>query len=184
MGPSYRLEDLARAVSDVENKNKTFRQAEEFYGVPKAVIYHRLKGRKVSVDKMGAGRAPCLPTEVEMELENCIKAKSRMGCPCTKDDVKGIVAEYVKAHNLKTPFTNGVPGNDWYYGFMKRHPTLSFKKPEHLQKSRYDARKPDIIYNFYEELEGFLTKTKLHIQRNRVLYLTATKLDFALTPRD
>jgi hypothetical protein len=42
-GPSYIQEDMERAVSDVENKNKTFRQAEEFYGIPKAVIYHRIK---------------------------------------------------------------------------------------------------------------------------------------------
>lgn len=183
VGPSYSLEDLARAVSDVENKNKTFRQAEEFYSIPKAVIYHRIKGRKVSVHKMGAGRAPCLPPEVEIELENCIKAKSRMGCPCTKDDVKNIVAEYVKAHNLKTPFTNGIPGNDWYYGFMKRHPTLSFKKPEHLQKSRFDARKPAIIFNFYEDLEEVLNKYEITYPEKSCFVFNCDETGFCTDPR-
>ena len=71
---SYSQEDLARAVSDVENKNKTFRQAEEFYGIPKAVIYHRIKGRNVSIAKMGTGRPAVLSATVEAELGNCIKA--------------------------------------------------------------------------------------------------------------
>ena len=63
-----------RDVSDVENKNKTFGQAEQFYGIPKAVIYHRIKGRKVSIAKMGTGRPPVLSATVEAELGNCIKA--------------------------------------------------------------------------------------------------------------
>jgi len=44
---------------------------------------------------------------------------------------------------------------------MKRHPSLSFKKPEQLQKLRKDARKPDIIYNFYDKLEEAYIKNKI-----------------------
>jgi len=36
---------------------------------------------------------------------------------------------------------------------MKRHPILSFKKTEPLQKLRKDARKPDILYDFYDKLQ-------------------------------
>ena len=61
--------------------------------------------------------------------------------------------EYVKTQNLETPFKNGCLSNDWYYCFMKRHPILSFKKPEQLQKFRYEARQLDIIYNFYPLLK-------------------------------
>ncbi|KAJ3651962.1 hypothetical protein Zmor_017966 [Zophobas morio] len=109
---------------------------------------------------MGAGRPTVLSAKVEAELANCIKVKARVQYPCNKVDVKDVMAEYVKAHILETPFKNGCPVtiHDWYYYFMNRHPTLSFKKPEHLQKPRYDARKPDVIYNFYDEISGVLSK--------------------------
>ncbi|KAG5887275.1 hypothetical protein JTB14_030453 [Gonioctena quinquepunctata] len=36
---------------------------------------------------------------------------------------------------------------------MNRNKTLSFEKPEHLQKARKDQRKPEVIYNFYKKLK-------------------------------
>lgn len=134
-GPAYTPDDLARAVADVENKNKTFKAAEEEYGVPKSVIYHRIKGRKSSLTKLGAGRKIALSETVEEQLQNCIIARARMGLPCDREDVCLAVKQYCDTHpEVKTPFRDNLPGPDWYYGFMKRHPSLSFKKPEHLQK--------------------------------------------------
>ena len=43
---TYTDEDVLRAVVDVQNKTATFQQAQEKYGVPKSVIFHRIKGRK------------------------------------------------------------------------------------------------------------------------------------------
>lgn len=161
-GPRYTPEDLKRAVNDVLTKNYTYKDAEDIYGVPKSVIFHRIKGRKIAKDRMGAGRSPALPDRVENVLENCIKAKARMGYPCNKNDIKNLVGEYVQMNpNLKTPFKNGVPGDDWYYSFMNRHPSLSFKKPELLQKARKDARDPDVVYTFYEELHTLVVDNNL-----------------------
>jgi len=71
------------------------------------------------------------------------------------------VSEYVTINNIKTPFKDNKPGDDWYYCFMKRHPSLSFKKPEQLQTLRKDARKPDIIYDFYDKLEEAYIKNNI-----------------------
>jgi len=84
-----------------------------------------------------------------------------MGQPCDKDELKELVSEYVTINNIKTPFKDNKPGDNWYYCFMKRHPALSFKKPEKLQKLKKDARKPDIIYNFYDKLEEAYIKNKI-----------------------
>ncbi|KAK4875970.1 hypothetical protein RN001_012392 [Aquatica leii] len=77
-GPNYTLNDLLRAVQDIRNKNHTYNEVEQIYGVPIAVVYNPLKGRFNSVEKMGAGRSITLSQEAENELENCIKAKARM----------------------------------------------------------------------------------------------------------
>ncbi|KAG5870770.1 hypothetical protein JTB14_032850 [Gonioctena quinquepunctata] len=44
---------------------------------------------------------------------------------------------------------------------MNRNKTLSFKKPEHLQKARKDQRKPEVIYNFYKKLKEVVIKEKI-----------------------
>lgn len=160
-GPSYTAEDLQMAVNDIKSHVRTYQQVEDFYGIPKAVVFHRIKGRKSSL-KLGAGRPQALSAEAELDLENCIKAKARMGIPCSREEVIQITAEYVRLKNLQTPFRDGVPNNDWYYGFLKRHPSISFKKPELLQKNRQDARDPFVIYEFYNDLNQLIKDNDLN----------------------
>lgn len=50
-------------------------------------------------------------------------------------------------------FKDCVPGNDWYFSFMKHNPRLSLKKVEHLQKSTKLAPHPEIVYDFYYVVE-------------------------------
>lgn len=79
-----------------------------------------------------------------------------MALPCDKAELRKLVGEYVNANALKTPFKEGISGEDWYYSFMKRNPKLSLKKLEHLQKLRKDVRKPEVIQQFYRDLKTVL----------------------------
>jgi len=66
-------QDVIRAVEDVKNKNKTYRQAQAFYGVPASVIGQRLTGkRKTPIDCRGRGRKTALLPEIEDVLEKCL----------------------------------------------------------------------------------------------------------------
>ncbi|KAF2889862.1 hypothetical protein ILUMI_16311 [Ignelater luminosus] len=105
-------------------------------------------------NKMG-GRSPtALSASVENQIAESLKARARMGYPCNKEELRDLVETYVVQNNLETLFKDDRPGLGWYYNFMSRHKGLSFKKPEHLQIARKKQRKPDIIYNFYEQLEN------------------------------
>ncbi|KAG5880971.1 hypothetical protein JTB14_018700 [Gonioctena quinquepunctata] len=81
--------------------------------------------------------------------------------PCNKEELRDLVATFVQQRHLETPSKDGRPGSDWYYSFMNRNETLSFKNPEHLQKARKDQRKPEVIYNFYKKLKEVVTKEKI-----------------------
>lgn len=159
--PRYTETDLVNAVNDVLNKNKTFRQAQQAYNIPIAVIYHRIKGRRNPIAIMSAGRRPALPSDVEKNVANCLIARARMGWPVDEDELRGLVRDYVISKGLKTPFKDNTPGHDWYLGFMKRHQNLSLKKPEHLQKIRKDARDPFVVYDFYGKLKDLITNKYL-----------------------
>lgn len=88
--------------------------------------------------------------DIENDIEKCLIGHAQIGQPCDKTKLKELEREYVVNNNIFTPFLNKTPGYDWYYSFMECHPSLSFKKPEQLQNLRKDARKPDIIYDFYD----------------------------------
>ncbi|XP_072380582.1 uncharacterized protein [Diabrotica undecimpunctata] len=156
----YSQEDLLRAVC-VKNKNCTYHQASQRHNVPLAVIFHTIKGRKIPENKMEGGRPTVLSKEVEEQIVECLKARARMGYPCNKEELRDLIATFVKESNLQTPFKDGRPGLDWYYSFMNRNKTLTFKKPEHLQKARKDQRKPEVIYSFYKTLEEVVIKEKI-----------------------
>lgn len=86
-----------------------------------------------------------------------------MGYPCDKVELLALVGEYVNTTGLKNRFKNVISGEEWYRSFMKRHPTLSLKKPEHLQKLKKDARKSEIIYDFYNKLKICIEENVLNL---------------------
>ena len=105
-----------------------------------------------------------------------------MGLPCDKAELRELVGAYVKAKQLQTPFKDGIPGEDWYYGFMRRHPALSLKKPEHLQKLRKDARRPEIVYNFFEQLKKVVTESNLDSEGKSSFVFNADESGFNSDP--
>lgn len=155
--PTYTLEDLQNAVADVSTNNLTYRQASARYGVPVSNIFNRIKGRKIAEGKVGSGRKCELQPHVEDDIAKCLEERAKMGYPCSKDELLQLIQNYVLENKIKTRFKDGKPGHDWYIGFMARHPRLSLKKPEHLQKSRKTARNPDVVYDFYDKLENIVS---------------------------
>lgn len=168
--PAYSIPHIQAAVCEIINKTMTYKEAEAHYGVPTTVIFNRIAGRKNKIDAVGQGRHPVLSKEVEDEIAKCLNTRSRMGYPCDKEEMKRLTGEYINAKNLKTPFKDGTPGNDWYLSFMKRYPKLSLKKAEHLQKSRQDARDPFIIYDFYDKLENIIAELQLDASKFGFLF--------------
>ena len=94
----YTLTDLQKAVKDVKENKKTYRQAEEAYNVPISVIYHRIKGRKVDINRIGAGVSKVLPARVEEHIAACLKTRAQMGLPVIKEELKNLVKEYVDSN--------------------------------------------------------------------------------------
>lgn len=111
------------------------REAAKHYKIPKSVIQLRVSG-KVSLAHQGAGRPKTLTEDAENIIVECLIARFEFGYPCDHMELMHLVGEHVRANNIKNVFKDGTPGEDWYLGFMKRHPRLSLKKAQHLQTVR------------------------------------------------
>lgn len=149
-GPHYNLQDVQKAVEGVINNSMTFREASRATSVPVTVIFNRINGRKTSLLHLGTGRGTELTLKVENLLEKCLIARAEMGYPCDRKELKDLVQKYVTDNGMSTRFKNNLPGD---YGFMNRHPRLSLKMPEHLQKARKTARDPYVVYGFFDSIE-------------------------------
>lgn len=158
---SYTVEQIEEACEAVHSRRMTYRQAQNHYKVNRSVIYQRLLGRKTSMNKIGGGRPPALSTEIENQLAQCILARAEWGYPVDREELLDIVKDYVTVNNIKTPFTNNRPGEDWYLSFMKRRGNLSLKRPEQLQQRRAEAADPFIIDDFYQKIERVIRRENL-----------------------
>lgn len=58
------------------------------------------------------------------------------GFGLTRKELLETVGQYVSDNNIKNPFKNGVPGEDWFLSFKKRH-NLSIKKPQPVAQILY-----------------------------------------------
>lgn len=158
-GPFYDVNLISRAADQIL-KGQTYKEVYCLTGIPPTVLHRFIKGG-CDAKRLGTGRKPVLTMEVEDQLAECLIARSTMGYPCDKSELKRLVQEYVTANNIDTPFTNGMPGNDWYYGFMRRHPRLSLKKPEQLQKARVSARDPFVVYEFFDMVRALYAESAI-----------------------
>lgn len=50
----------------------------------------------------------------------------KWGFGLSRSEIITLVGDFVTINNIKTPFKNGIPGEDWFFNFKNRH-NLSIK---------------------------------------------------------
>ena len=60
------------------------------------------------------------------------------------------------AHKRPNPFPNNLPGKDWWYAFLRRHPEISLHTLQALESCRAKACTPKSLSNWYTDFEQFL----------------------------
>lgn len=79
--------------------------------------------------------------------------------------------------------THGIlTGKDWYKGFMNRHDRLSLKKAQQFPKVRKDARKPDIVYDFYKKWKMCVEAAEIPLVNGQYLVYNCDESGFNLDP--
>ena len=85
----------------------------------------------------------------------------QLGFSPTRAQLKDIVQDFVRVHQLKTSFTADRPGKGWLKGFMSRN-GLSLKKANMISAARKSATaNPFVIYDFYETIEKIIKDKNL-----------------------
>jgi hypothetical protein len=106
----YSREDLLAAIEDVRASTRNAYRASLFYKVPRTTILNHIKGK---CESFKVGRKTALTETAERVLVRMLLYMSDMALGLDRDNIRLVVANFVKEKNLPTPFKNGIPGKDW-----------------------------------------------------------------------
>ncbi|CAI6366298.1 unnamed protein product [Macrosiphum euphorbiae] len=103
----------------------TVDQACDSYKIPKTTLLYHVQGKR-GVKSESFGRPMSLPLPMEKELIDGLVTMEKWGFGLSRSEIITLVGDFVTINNIKTPFKNGIPGEDWFFNFKNRH-NLSIK---------------------------------------------------------
>ncbi|XP_033725586.1 uncharacterized protein LOC117315461 [Pecten maximus] len=171
---------MDKAVTAVKAHDLSIRQAAITFGVPKSTLGDRLSGRVE--EGSSPGKRPFFPLEVENEVAEKIKIAGRMGFGITRSQLCLKMARLVTAMKLKSPFRNGVPGNDWLEGFSKRHPDVSLRSPTPLNNVRARMLNLEVTRKYFHSLNQTLISLNLHQKPKAIWNIDETNVSLTHKP--
>ena len=143
-GPKLTEVDMANAIADCKNNKLSIYMAAERNGVPNTTLRRHLKYE----DQKVAPPTVLTPAE-EDEIVMTYILFGEWGFGIGKAEVVNVVTEFCKNSKRPNPFKNGVPGPDWWAGFVHHHPQLVKLKPHPLQMVCAKAATIELIDDWF-----------------------------------
>ncbi|XP_072384637.1 uncharacterized protein [Diabrotica undecimpunctata] len=176
---SWSLVALKNAIRTVKAGEMGYLKASKVYGIPKATLIRRCKEKvtRISPDEKGLGFYKTVFTkEQEEELYNYILDMEKRLYGITLLDLRHLAFQLAEKNNIDHPYnkTNKLAGLDWAYGFRKRHPGLSLRKPESTSAARAEAFNRYNVKQFFDLYKATLDSK--HVNPTRVFNCDETGL--------
>lgn len=175
----YNHDDLDKAVNQVNLGHMSIRKAAATFGVPKSSVHDRISGR-VDISAR-PGKQTVFPPEIERLLADRMKEAAEMGFGINRQQLKAKAARLSDKLKLKTPFKNGIPGDDWVNGFLKRN-NLSLRSQVALSNVRSRMLNKTVTKKYFEELSATLNELKLTECPDRIWNMDETSVSLTHKP--
>lgn len=168
---------MAKAIAAVREKKMGYLKASKEFKVPRATLF-RLANKQEKDSKVAAstnlGRKPIFSKEIEDELQNYLIKMEAMFYGLTKRDVCSLAYQLALRNKIPHPFKNESAGKDWFYGFLKRHPKLSIRKPMGTSFARARGFNKEEVDKFFDLVDDVFKKH--NYPANRVFNVDETGL--------
>lgn len=144
-----KVDSIEAARKAMKCEGLSFRKAAERYGLPKSTLYDQLAvGRRCN-----AGRPTVLTEEEEKSVVRSCQELAQLGFGLDRFLVGRVVRDYLLSQERETPFKDGLPGQKWWTGFLRRWPSLAERKPQHFPTSRAEASTPAVMDQYFINLK-------------------------------
>ncbi|XP_021959334.1 bifunctional lysine-specific demethylase and histidyl-hydroxylase NO66 [Folsomia candida] len=125
-------EDLLDALTNIKDSKIKINDAAKEYQISRATLYRQFKkflqaGGKIDVNQFKTcGGNPILSKIEEDVLVKTILDLREQGYTVTSTDIKRICYEYCDTNGIPNQFNaeKRLASDDWYYGYLKRHPEI------------------------------------------------------------
>ena len=111
--------------------------------------------------KIGAGRPTVLTEVEEREIAITCQVLQELGYGLTREIVARVVHAFLQDQKQVSLFRDGIPGPDWWVGFLGRWPSLSERKPQHLSTKRAMAGNEETMKSWFIMVRTFFEKVGL-----------------------
>lgn len=140
------------ALAAIREQNIPVATACKQFNVPRSSVRNRLSG-KVADDCRRVGPQCKLGPEIEQKLVKWIFECADKGFPINKESLAYSVQKLIEEFDIEANFTNNIPGRKWFDTFLKRHPEVSQKHAEFMNKARASVSELNIRRWFNETRE-------------------------------
>ena len=140
------------ALKAIREDNVPIATACKKYNVPRTSVRNRLN-KKTSDHCRRVGPECVLAHTTEKKIEDWILESAARGFPINKEGLLYSVQKIIEECNLQTVFKNQTPGRKWFDSFMKRHPQITKKQAEFINKARAGVSENKIRQWFRETIE-------------------------------
>lgn len=147
-------EDALRNAMGAIRDGMPVATASRTFNIPRTTLRHKIAGNAPE-GKGKTGPECILGKETEDKLCEWIRQSARVGFPIHKEGLLYSIKKLIEETGQQTPFLNDTPGKKWFRQFMKRHPDLSYKQTEYLNKARSCITESK-IRNWFSETLGHL----------------------------
>ena len=143
--------DMKSAISAVNNKEMTIYSAAASFNVPRKTLDDRIKG--LVRHGTNPGPSTALTFEQENALESYLFYMAEHGYPLTRTMVKAYGWAIAKRSGSGDRFNEEFgPGDKWWANFKKRHPKVSLRRVDMLERTRAEALNPKIVNEYFDLL--------------------------------
>lgn len=130
----YDADQIKNALNAIRGGMK-IQTACKLFDVPRTTIRHKLSGRAPETTGK-IGKSPVLGRDIEKGILEWIKNMAKMGFPVCQEALLFSVKKLVEENKMKTPFNKDTPRRKWFQMFMSRHPDISLKQSEYINRAR------------------------------------------------
>ena len=155
---TWESEDMRRALTEVHAGTLTISAASKEYNIPRMTLSDRFH-KKVAVDAR-VGRPGALSKADEDSLVHYIKYMYERRFPVERSQVLSL-AWAIDLKMEQRSFGENGPSLHWWRGFRDRHPELSLRKAESVDRCRVSNATEENIGNYFDVLEQIICDNDL-----------------------
>ncbi|XP_041357566.1 uncharacterized protein LOC121374528 [Gigantopelta aegis] len=150
---------MKEAVAKERDKEMTLTDACETYSIPKTTLFRRVRkdGEPGDVAQKGLGRfRPVFSQQQGKDLADYLLFMESRLFGLTLKEFRQLSVQFAVRNHVEHPFNMELKmaGEDFVYGFLKRHQMLSLRTPEATSSARAAGFNKVVVMNFYRLLNS------------------------------